>query len=599
MKFQKLSLQGKIYISCFILNIILLFISSLVFYYFTTNALKENMEDSLINNTTMLNRNLDSLLKTADNSLKELQTNDALLTVAKNIESSSDNYFIKDVPANGSFKNTFGTVLYSQDFSGSISYVSRYYDHIGVRSWEGAIPFVDKEFLKNQSELPYLFETITYASFMPPHEEFWGGSQTVFSVIRSMRDTRNQYGLLILDFDSATIADLLKGFENPSDYSITILDGEGTLVYTSDTALDRELFYSCYEKASREARESTFSHSATSLSCFEISPLTGWTFILSTSTVSYLQSLRYLFVISTLLFLSLFAVMSAFLYLATHRLTRPLRELSNQLKNLESGGNISPPPSSENDEVTILAHAVQGFLKEIYDQNQRLAEASQRTLKAHYNAMEAQLNPHFLYNTLSVIGMAGLNSGNAAVATMCGELANLLRYSLSYNGQSVRLEQEISNAANYLYIMKMRYEEDLNYKWTLDESLNTIRVPKLILQPLMENCFRHGFLFTGQEMPPPWQIRIRSYRDDTRWYLAVSNNGLPFREEKLAHLNQKRQQFTFSETQEQSLPDMDNRQGFGLENTILRLNIYYRGKEFFKADSSDSWTTVTIGGPLQ
>lgn len=599
MKFQKLSLQGKIYISCFILNIILLFISSLVFYYFTTNALKENMEDSLINNTTMLNRNFDALLKTADNSLKELQTNDALLTVAKNIESSSDNYFIKDVPANGSFKNIFGSVLYSQDFSGSISYVSRYYDHIGVRSWEGAIPFVDKEFLKNQPELAYLFETITYASFMPPHEEFWGGSQTVFSVIRSMRDTRNQYGLLILDFDTSTIADLLKGFENPSDYSITILDGEGALVYTSDSALDREMFYSCYEKAFREARENTFSHSATSLSCFEVSSLTGWTFILSTSTVSYLQSLRYLFVISALLFLSLFAVMSAFLYLATHRLTRPLRELSNQLKNLESGRNISPPPPSENDEVTILAHAVQGFLKEIYDQNQRLAEASQRTLKAHYNAMEAQLNPHFLYNTLSVIGMAGLNSGNAAVATMCGELANLLRYSLSYNGQSVRLEQEISNAANYLYIMKMRYEEDLNYEWTLDESLNTIRVPKLILQPLMENCFRHGFLSTGQEMPPPWQIRIRSYRDDTRWYLAVSNNGLPFQEEKLAHLNQKRQQFTFSETQGQSLPDMDNRQGFGLENTILRLNIYYRGEEFFKADSSDSWTTVTIGGPLQ
>ena len=135
-------------------------------------------------------------------------------------------------------------------------------------------------------------------------------------------------------------------------------------------------------------------------------------------------------------------------------------------------------PGSVDNEIIFLTNAIQGYLSEIYDQNQRLTEERHRTLIAHYDAMEAQLNPHFLYNTLSVIGMTGLASGNTDVSDMCTELSQLLRYSLSYTGQSVLLSQEIDNARHYLYIMKIRYEDDLKYEWQLDDSLNDITVPE-------------------------------------------------------------------------------------------------------------------------
>ena len=210
------------------------------------------------------------------------------------------------------------------------------------------------------------------------------------------------------------------------------------------------------------------------------------------------------------------------------------------------------------------------------------------------------MNPHFLYNTLAVIGMAGLSNGNMTVSTMCSELANLLRYSLSYTRQAVLLEQEITNAKSYLYIMKMRYEEDLIYEWNLDESLNSISVPKLILQPLIENCFQHGFQQTEHEILPPWKIRITSFRDDTYWYLSITNNGAPFRKEKLIQLQERLQAFKEPEYDENEFEDLVKRQGFGLENTILRLNIYYQGKEFFDVATDDGTeeTTVTIGGPV-
>ena len=187
-------------------------------------------------------------------------------------------------------------------------------------------------------------------------------------------------------------------------------------------------------------------------------------------------------------------------------LTQPLRQLTDKLIRLEPGENIPALPGSVDNEIIFLTNAIQGYLSEIYDQNQRLTEERHRTLIAHYDAMEAQLNPHFLYNTLSVIGMTGLASGNTDVSDMCTELSQLLRYSLSYTGQSVLLSQEIDNARHYLYIMKIRYEDDLKYEWQLDDSLNDITVPKLILQPLIENCFQHGFHQAGTEILSPMKV---------------------------------------------------------------------------------------------
>ena len=196
--------------------------------------------------------------------------------------------------------------------------------------------------------------------------------------------------------------------------------------------------------------------------------------------------------------------------------------------------------------------------------------------------------------------MTGLSGGNTTVSTMCSELASLLRYSLSHTGQSVLLEQEITNAASYLYIMKMRYEEDLSYEWNLDSTISSVLVPKLILQPLLENCFQHGFQQTEQEIPPPWMIEIRSCHDENYWYLCVSNNGAHFKEEKLRLLYQRIRQFNLPDYNGEDSADMVLRQGYGLENTILRLHIYYRGKEFFRVSTSESgWTAVTIGGPLK
>ena len=602
MKFHEFSFQKKLFISCILLNSLLLVGFSLFFYYYSANSLRENMRSTLSGSTSMIQNNLDTLLNDADNTLKELQLNTALLDTARNIPEGENNYLPTHIAARSAFQNRFRTTLMSSDLDVSLNYVSKYYDHLGISSPNGT-SYTKKTVLENNPYLTDVMDNINYVLYVPPHKDYWKNNRTVISVVRSMRDIYHQYGLLIADFDMDTLTrHLLSGFDTPEDYDITILDDADNLVYTSASSLNRRTFLASWRSASEISPDSgSFSYGNLSVSSYHLSDKTGWTVILSENSSIFAASIKRLLIISTLLFVIMFIIMSTFLMVLTRNLTQPLRQLTDKLTVLDPRENISAIPGSSDNEIIFLTNAIQGYLSEIYDQNQRLTEQRKRTLIAHYDAMEAQLNPHFLYNTLSVIGMTGLASGNMDVSNMCAELSQLLRYSLSYTGQSVILSQEIDNARHYLYIMKIRYEDDLEYEWQLDESLNSITVPKLILQPLIENCFQHGFHQAGVEIPPPWKISIRSHCDDTRWYLSISNNGAPFPEEKLTALHQKLSGFTFTVNQDMDYENTFRHQGYGLENTILRFHIYYRGEEYFHVsrNDSDNLTTVTIGGPLK
>ncbi len=598
MKFKRLSFQKKIYISCFALNLVLLLSCSIFFYYYTADSLRENMQDTIAANASMLNKDLDMLLRIGDNTLKDLQMDPSLISVAKSIPESSENYFANRVSDRSLFQNAFRSVLLSQNLNASISYISGFYDNVGVSVSSGTFRNISKVNLKGLDSLAGLIENTSFSAYLPPHEDYWGHGRTVFSVVRVMRDTYHKYGLLILDFDISNLTGLLEDFENPEDFSIALLDEEQRFVYTSIPELDQEAFHHACQESIRQGGR-TFSYDQVSISCCERSEATGWTFILTGSIAGYLASKNRTLLITALMFFILFLITATSLFLMTHGLTRPLKQLVSQLKDLEPGRNINLPQISSDNEITTLANAIQAFLRAIYDQNQRLTEAHRRTLQAHYDAMEAQLNPHFLYNTLSVIGMTGLIDGSTAVSNMCSQLSALLRYSLSYIGQAVRLEQEIANAGSYLYIMKMRYEENLEYEWELDDSLSKISVPKLSLQPLVENCFHHGFQQTEQEILPPWRIRIKTFQDEYYWYLSVVNNGLPFKEDRLKELLARLEQFRFPEYEERTEDTLRAQPGFGLENTILRLSIYYHGEQYFQAGTADNGdTAVIVGGPL-
>jgi sensor histidine kinase YesM len=318
--------------------------------------------------------------------------------------------------------------------------------------------------------------------------------------------------------------------------------------------------------------------------------------VLNRDISSFTSRLNKLSAITLLAFFIILSTVYVFLYLLMRYLTTPLRSLRDQLlKFSEIVPDIKIDVKTENNEIIILAKSIQDIFNQIYIQNNKLLEARKREISAHYSAMEAQLNPHFLYNTLSVIGANGLSSNNLIVSQMCSKLSELLRYSVLYTGKSVTLENEMENIRSYLYIMQTRYEDSLEYIWELDHALDIVRVPKLILQPLIENCFQHGF----HNILPPWKIVIKSYHKSDCWYVSVSDNGQVFSQDLQKQLIKKFNDINTSFLKNSGLMDTVEKHGLGIENTVMRLAIFYDGHAHFNIDSNNGWTTIEIGGRLE
>ena len=204
------------------------------------------------------------------------------------------------------------------------------------------------------------------------------------------------------------------------------------------------------------------------------------------------------------------------------------------------------------------------------------------------------MNPHFLYNTLAVIGAYGQRKGNTEVAVMCADLSQMLRYTVDFVNKDTDIESEIKQVEIYLKLMIKRFEGFLNYKIDVDPVLNEIKVPKLILQPIIENAFRHGFI----DVEPPWEVKVEGEVRDKYWYISISNNGRWFDSEVEKAIKSNFEDARRNSLEESYSVDFANG-GLGLINTFMRLNIFYNGMEYIEfANLPEKGVVIIIGGPL-
>jgi sensor histidine kinase YesM len=273
----------------------------------------------------------------------------------------------------------------------------------------------------------------------------------------------------------------------------------------------------------------------------------------------------------------------------TYKMIQPIRNLRDYLLNLT---NEEAVPTSQlaysKNEVEVLAGSIENLVLRIRENDRALEEAKRANLQAQINNLEAQINPHFLYNTLSVIGCIGIENGLEDVYVMCETLAELLRYSIRYENMMVPFGREIENIEQYLFLMKKRYEGGLEIEWNLDNTLDDIFIPKLVFQPIVENAFAHGF----EMEKPPWNLVITTKKTENKWYFTVKNNGKPFDMAIYKKICSRMQSF------QQNMECSMETEGYGLENTLMRLYYTYGENYSFEVTSEDGWVCIMIGGGL-
>ena len=211
-------------------------------------------------------------------------------------------------------------------------------------------------------------------------------------------------------------------------------------------------------------------------------------------------------------------------------------------------------------------------------------------LQAQFDTLQAQVNPHFLYNVLNVISSRGIMDGDEEICEICGCLAAMLRYSTSTKERYATVEKELEYLDRYIFLLKSRYEHRLEVKVDCEESVKQEQLPKIVLQQLVENSIQHGYNNSKNIM----KIQVKGWRDETGWYFEVRDNGQGATEEVREELNEKMRKIREKIMSRGSSIEMEIG-GMGLANTYARMFLLYNGKAVFRIRNMEEGLSVIIG----
>lgn len=270
--------------------------------------------------------------------------------------------------------------------------------------------------------------------------------------------------------------------------------------------------------------------------------------------------------------------------LVANRITRPIRLLQREMSRVEGLAYESylATGNAGSREVADLSHSFENMMKRIRQLMDDVVKEKEEQRRSELKALQNQINPHFLYNTLdSIIALIDRGEGEKA-QRMVVALSRFFRISISRGHNIIPLKDEIEHARNYLLIQKMRFGDSFDFRIEKEEGLDGLYVVKLILQPIIENSIAHG-MKEGE----PGSILIKAFKDEKFLYLAVQDNGYGMLKDKLEALDA-------------SMRSRESYQGVGLKNVYERLRVYYGEEADVVIESEpDVGTKVTLVIPLK
>lgn len=211
-----------------------------------------------------------------------------------------------------------------------------------------------------------------------------------------------------------------------------------------------------------------------------------------------------------------------------------LKEMINGIGEIKKGNlSVRFNIEKEDDELDVIAKEINRMCENLEYHIDKTYKSEVRQKEAELNALQAQIKPHFLYNTLEVIRMCALSSKNREVAQMIYNLASMFRYQTYNNASDVLLSEMINYCKMYLSLCCTRYKGIVSYEFDIDESLMNIRVPKFIIQPIIENSINHGLDKSKNNNV----IKIICEAiDDNELDIIVEDNGLGMSKEKVTEI---------------------------------------------------------------
>lgn len=579
------SIQSTIFAAISVLVLCAVIVATVISMRYTNSAIYENSVLYTKTIISQLNQNVDSYITYMDNIASVIaKSQDAYQLLYQKIgeDAAAKEGHIKRL------QEQFNTILKSRDDIRNIGLVQKDGVMLLNSGYQAVNPDLD---LSTQEWYTSAVDNYNQYNLTSSHVQhvIKGQRPWVITLSREVHNfygTGNSDGVVFIDLNYSAISELCDKNSIGDKGYVFILDQDGNIVYhPSQQQLYNELQTENIDIVMNADTDTVVTGTGDDekIYTFSRSETTGWTVVGCMNMAELLKDSREankIYMLTAIVLVVIAMLLSSFI---SKSITLPIQKLRNSMERVQEGdfkaADIVIPAENEIGSLTTSFNVMTHKIEDLMAQNVHEQELKR---KSELKALQSQINPHFLYNTLDSIIWMAEGKKNEDVVVMTASLARLLRQSISNEDETVSIIQEIQYVKSYLTIQKMRYKDKLEYEIDVDPSIYSVHIVKLVLQPIIENAIYHGLKYKDSK----GMIWVKGHQDGRNAVIEIKDDGVGMDEETLAHIFEKHKVNYHSN-------------GVGVYNIQKRLSLYY-GKEYGLRYESEKekGTTVTVVIPM-
>lgn len=399
----------------------------------------------------------------------------------------------------------------------------------------------------------------------------------------------NNLGVLLLWIDEEKIRSIYRA-NIPDESSAFIVDQNGIVVSHSEPAHIQEPIHGQpYSKFLKEQNGSAILNinNQKTLFTFSTSTETGWKVVTLTPSTILSERISWLALVIVAMGIICYLLLFFLSLFITSIITDPLKQLSESIKKVRAGDFSQQVRFTNEDEIGELGRGYNGMISYIKDLIERVYKLQIREREAELNALQAQINPHFLYNTLDTIFWKAERNQVPEISEMVLALSRIFRLSLNRGNELTTVAQEQELVQEYLKLQQMRFQRKFTYAIDIDPRLLDKKIPKLIIQPFVENAIIHGI----EELESGGHLQINGRFEQERMIFTITDNGVGMDDQKINDILAR------NSNQQENPVGVSG--GYAVKNVLERLELYYSSNHELKFISTPGkGTTVTINIPI-
>lgn len=573
------SIQSVIFATVAVLVLSAVVIVTGVSMKFTNTSIFENSSEYTHTIIQQMNQNIDSYIDYMENIAYLISSN----------EDVQDYLFDEKIDNEGRYRilNQLQTILDSRSDIRNVGIISkngRMLINDGSKSVNQDLDLNTQEWYATALEKPNgPILTSSHVQHIISGERPW-----VITLSRGIRDrsgSGEKEGVFFIDLNYSAISELCDQSTVGTKGYAFILDAKGNIVYhPQQQQLYNELQTENISLIMDTDEDTVLIGTGNDGKLYSISrsEKTGWTVVDCTNVKELLSKSRQAQSVYVLTAIILVIVALLFSRFMARSITLPIQKLRDSMKKVQEGDfSVSDVVVDSKNEIGSLTKSFDVMTHRIHELMEQNVHEQEEKRKSELKALQSQINPHFLYNTLDSIIWMAEGKKNEEVVLMTASLARLLRQSISNEDEVVPIANEVEYARGYLTIQKMRYKDKLEFQIEVDSSILYIPLIKLVLQPIIENAIYHGLKYKESK----GLLIVKGFMKDGNAVLQVIDDGVGMDEETLAHIYDKHKVNYHSN-------------GVGVYNVQKRLKLYY-GEDYGITYTSElgKGTTATITIP--